>query len=146
MIEHEHCTIKYPAIRDDKGSFYCCITQSVVAPYEYREKYGFDIVKEGKITHSGYHTPCKAMVIFPHLYTPAQQPISNPLSKENITISTVIGYEAGLIDGATQERERVLNILDENCMNARNCDKLPEVNFAHREMMEWIQSLRKGTP
>ena len=31
------------------------------------------------------------------------------LSKENITVSTVYGYEAGLEDGAMQERERVLN-------------------------------------
>jgi hypothetical protein len=109
---HGHCTIKCPAIRDDKGSFYCYITQSSVAPYEHREDYGFDIVKEGKITHSGYHTPCKVMVIFPHLHIPA--PEHNELSERECAINNCLRkdwmqrHDAAIV---AQERERILELL-----------------------------------
>ena len=39
------------------------------------------------------------------------QPVPDALSKENITISAVCGYEAGLEAGAKAERERVLDLI-----------------------------------
>jgi hypothetical protein len=66
------CTTKCPAIRDDKGSWYCRIQRAYVAPSEHHLNYGFDIIKAGKITHSGYSTPCNAMGLFnPHASAPA---------------------------------------------------------------------------
>jgi uncharacterized protein YlzI (FlbEa/FlbD family) len=68
------CTTKCPAIRDDKGSWYCRIMRACVAPSEHHFDYGFDIIKGGKITHSGYSTPCNAMALFGPRPSPAQQP------------------------------------------------------------------------
>jgi hypothetical protein len=66
QAQNDCCTVSCPAIRDDGGSFYCRIMRASVAPYEHRVDYGFDVVKEGKITHSGYHTPCEAKALFHH--------------------------------------------------------------------------------
>ena len=65
---------------------------------------------------------------------------SNPLSKENITVSTLVGYEAGLIDGAVQEREKMLKEVQDIINSVEShCYPHPCVEITSK-----LESLRKG--
>ncbi len=45
--------------------------KAYVAPSEHRTEYGFEIIRDGKIIHSGYATPCNAIELF--AITPSAQ-------------------------------------------------------------------------
>ena len=88
----------------------------------------------------------------------SSQPVPDALSKENITISAVCGYEAGLEAGAKAERERVLKEaiqrIDENVgamedsvvemQNLRTINHTMNKIESFREIIGILESLRGG--
>jgi hypothetical protein len=66
--------------------------KAYVAPSEHRTEYGFEIIRDGKIIHSGYATPCNAIELFA------------------ITPSAQAALQA---EGAKQEREWVLKSIED---------------------------------
>ena len=106
------CTVRCPAIRDDKGSFYCRIKWECVAPSEHHAEYGFDIVSEGKIKHSGYSTYCNALELFSH--TPStteapeqgKEPMYSALERLDLKFTELIGaIEERQVDGMLSDKD-----------------------------------------